>query len=232
MQSVALRLIVDREDAIRGFVPEEYWTVDGLFKHTKESFSASLAQIGKKKAELKNQKDTDAVVVEAKKQSYAIEKIEDKTRNKNPLPPFMTSTLQQAAYNRLGFSVKKTMQVAQTLYEGVSLGDPSSPVALITYMRTDSLRLSETAIKGTRDYIERNYSKTYLPPSALMYEKKSKSKAQDAHEAVRPVDIAITPDSVKRHLSADQAKLYTLIWQRTVASQMKSAQYAQRSRHH
>ena len=229
VQSVALRLIVDREEAIRNFKPEEYWTIDGVFKFKKESFIAALAQIGKKKLELSAKKETDAIVADLPKQSYIIEKVEDKTRNKNPLPPFMTSTLQQAAYNRLGFSVKKTMQVAQKLYEGVSLGDPSSPVALITYMRTDSLRLSDTALKGTRDFITRNYTKEYLPPTANLYEKKSKGKTQDAHEAIRPVDVSITPDAVKKYLNPDQAKLYTLIWQRSVASQMKPALYAQRT---
>ena len=228
VQSVALRLIVDREDELRNFNTEEYWSVEGLFGHKKENFSAALTHIGKKKAELKDKKQTDAVVKDLKKESYEVKKLEEKTRKKNPLPPFMTSTLQQAAYNRLGFSVKKTMQVAQKLYEGVSLGDPNSPVALITYMRTDSLRLSDTALKATRGYISRNFSKEYLPTAANVYGKKSKTKAQDAHEAIRPVDVSISPQSIKQHVTPDQAKLYMLIWQRTVASQMKAALYAQR----
>lgn len=229
VQSVALRMIVDREEAIRSFKPEEYWTVDGIFKHKKESFSAALSHIGKKKADLKDKKSSDKVVADIKKQSFTVDKVEDKERKKNPLPPFMTSTLQQAAYNRLGFSVKKTMQVAQKLYEGIPLDDPSSPVALITYMRTDSLRLSDTAIKNARGYISKTFSKEYLPTKANVYGKKGKGKAQDAHEAVRPVNVALTPQSIKRNLSPDEAKLYTLIWQRFVACQMKPALYAQRT---
>ena len=229
VQSVALRLIVDREEAIRAFNPEEYWTVDGIFQHKKDKFVASLSHINKKKAELNDKKTTDKVVDDIKKQSYIVNAVEDKVRNKNPLAPFMTSTLQQAAYNRLGFSVKRTMQVAQKLYEGVPLGDPNSPEALITYMRTDSLRVSDTAIKNVRSYITKTYSKEYLPPKTNQYGKKGKGKTQDAHEAVRPINVNITPQLVKRHLSPDEAKLYTLIWQRFVASQMKPAQYAQRT---
>ena len=228
VQSVTLRMIVDREEAIRSFKPEEYWTVDGIFKLKKESFTAALTHIGKKKADLKNQKSTDKAVADIKKESYVIDSVEDKKRNKNPLPPFMTSTLQQAAYNRLGFSVKKTMLVAQKLYEGIPLDDPSSPVALITYMRTDSLRLSDTALKSVRTYINKTFTKEYLPPQANVYGKKGKGKTQDAHEAVRPVNVSISPTSIKRHLSGDEAKLYTLIWQRFVACQMKPALYAQR----
>ncbi len=228
VQSVALRLIVDREEAIRSFKPEEYWTIDGIFGFKKESFVAALTHIGKKKAELKNQKATDKVVADLKNESYTIEDVEDKKRNKNPLAPFMTSTLQQAAYNRLGFSVKKTMQVAQKLYEGIPLEDKNSPVALITYMRTDSLRLSDTALKNARTYISKTFSSEYLPSKANVYSKKSKGKAQDAHEAVRPVNASLSPESIKRYLSSDEAKLYTLIWQRFIACQMKPAEYAQR----
>ncbi len=228
VQSVALRLVVDREEAIRAFKPEEYWTIDGIFKKKKDSFVAALTHIGKKKLDVKNKKSADKIVADLKKESFVIDSVEDKKRNKNPLAPFMTSSLQQASYNRLGFSVKKTMQVAQKLYEGIPLDDPSTPVALITYMRTDSLRLSDTAIKSARGYISKAYSKEYLPPKANVYGKKGKGKAQDAHEAVRPVNANLTPQSVKRHLSPDEAKLYTLIWQRFVACQMKPAVYAQR----
>lgn len=229
VQSVALRLIVDREEAIRSFKSEEYWTIDGTFKHTTASFIAALAQIGKKKLDIKDKKTADKIATDVTKQSYTIQSVEDKTRFKNPLPPFMTSTLQQTAYNRLGFSVKKTMQVAQKLYEGIPLEDKSSPVALITYMRTDSLRLSDTAIKNARDYINKTYSKEYLPASATVFGTKGKGKAQDAHEAIRPVNVHITPQSIAAHVPPDAAKLYTLIWQRFVACQMKPAQYAQRT---
>lgn len=229
VQSVALRLIVDREEAIRGFKPEEYWTIDGIFQHKKEQFIAALSHINKKKAELKDQKTTDKVVDDLKAQTYVVQSVEDKIRNKNPLAPFMTSSLQQAAYNRLGFSVKKTMQIAQKLYEGVLLGDPHSPEALITYMRTDSLRVSDTALKNVRTYISTAYSKEYLPAKANQFGSKGKGKTQDAHEAIRPINVNLTPQLVKQHLSPDESKLYTLIWQRFVASQMNPAQYAQRT---
>jgi DNA topoisomerase I len=228
VQSVALKFICEREDAIRSFEPEEYWSVTGTFKHAKGQLVAPLTHIGAKKAEIKNKKSADTVVADIKKTDFKITDITDKKRAKNPLPPFMTSTLQQAAYNRLGFSVKKTMQIAQNLYEGIPLGGDGSPVALITYMRTDSLRLSETAIKGSRDFISKNFGADYLPGKALVYGKKSKTAAQDAHEAIRPVDVVLNPSHVKQHATKDQARLYELIWQRTVASQMKSAEYAQR----
>jgi DNA topoisomerase-1 len=226
VQSVALKMICEREQAINSFKPEEYWTIEGTFGAKKASFQALLTHINKKKAEVASQKDADAIVKELKKESFIIESIEDKERKKNPLPPFMTSTLQQAAFNQLGFSVKKTMQIAQELYEGVSLQDPQSPIALITYMRTDSLRISDAALKPTRSYIADNYGKDYLPSKAQVYAKKG--KAQDAHEAIRPVNTAITPETVKQYASSDQAKLYGLIWRRFVACQMTPAVYAQR----
>jgi len=228
VQSVALRLICDREEAIRAFKPEEYWSITGLFAHKKSQFEAALTHIGKKKADINNKKDADATVKKIKENSYVVDSITDKKRLKNPLPPFMTSTLQQAAFNRLGMSVKKTMMVAQKLYEGLPLEDDKTPVALITYMRTDSLRLSDTALTQARTFVSRNFSKEYLPSSANVYARKGKGKTQDAHEAIRPVNVNITPAQVKKYLPADAAKLYTLIWQRFVACQMKSAEYAQR----
>lgn len=233
VQSVALRLICDREEAIRSFKPEEYWTITALFKHEDGTIEAALAQIGKEKADIKNKKDADDIVAKIKKADYAIESITDKERTKNPLPPFMTSTLQQAAFNQLGYSVKKTMQLAQQLYEGVPLEDPSTPVALITYMRTDSLRLSDTALKQAREFISKNFDKDYLPAQANYYAKASKAKekevaAQDAHEAIRPIDAFITPDKARKFLPKDLGALYELIWKRFVACQMKPALYAQR----
>lgn len=228
VQSVALRLICDRENAIRIFKPEEYWSVDGLFKHGKNTLIAPLAQINKKKIDLKNEADTKKVTAALKKESFIISEIADKQRTKNPLAPFMTSTLQQAAFNQLGFSVKKTMQIAQQLYEGIPLSDPKTPVALITYMRTDSLRLSDTAVTQLRSYIKENFDKEYLPKDANAYAKKSKGTTQDAHEAIRPVDVHITPQQAKKYLPNDAARLYELIWKRSVACQMTSAQYAQR----
>lgn len=225
VQSVALKLICEREDAIRSFKPEEYWTLFGQFKKDKAQLEAALTHVNKKKAEIKTKAQVDKIIDGLKTASFVIEAINDKQRAKNPLPPFMTSTLQQDAYNRLGFNVKKTMQLAQNLYEGVPLGD-GSPTALITYMRTDSLRISDTAITQSRSYIDKKFGKDYLPSKANVYSKKS--KAQDAHEAIRPIDINLTPKQVSPYLSADQAKLYTLIWRRFVACQMTPAQYAQR----
>lgn len=228
VQSVALRLICDREQEIRVFKVEEYWSIDATFAHNKSTITAALTHIGKKKAEMKTEKETNDIVAAIKKDSFAIESIIDKTRKKNPHAPFMTSTLQQASYNRLGFSVKKTMQVAQKLYEGIPLDDPSTPVALITYMRTDSLRLSDTALTQARDFINKNYGKNYLPSKSNVFERTSKAKAQEAHEAIRPINADITPEMVRKYLKPDEAKLYGLIWQRFIASQMKSAEYAQR----
>jgi len=229
VQSVALRLVCDRETEIRGFKPEEYWTITGTFGHKKDLIEAELAMIGKKKAEVTNQKDADEIVADAQTQSYIIDSIQDKERKSNPLAPFMTSTLQQAAFNQLGFSVKKTMQIAQKLYEGMPLDDESTPVALITYMRTDSKRLSDTAITQARSFISANYSKEYLPASANLFDgNKKAAKTQDAHEAIRPIDVDLTPEKVRPYLPRDAAKLYELIWKRFVACQMKPAIYAQR----
>ncbi|MCL4361316.1 type I DNA topoisomerase [Candidatus Dependentiae bacterium] len=225
VQSVALKMIVDREEEIRGFKPEEYWTVDGVFSNGKSQLTASLTHIDDKKAELKNEVETKDVVKKLEKEKYEIESIKDSKRLKNPNPPFMTSTLQQAAYNQLGFSVQKTMTIAQQLYEGVPLEDKSTPVALITYMRTDSLRIADTALKQVRSFIESSYGDDYLPAKANLY---SKAKAQDAHEAVRPIDVKLSPEKIKKYLETDVAKLYELIWNRFVSSQMKPAQYAQR----
>ncbi len=226
VQSVALRLICEREEAIRSFKPEEYWSITGTFGHKKETFDAALTHISMKKIDIKDKKKADEVVADIKKTDFAVTEVKDKKRIKNPLPPFMTSTLQQAAFNRLGFSVKKTMTIAQKLYEGLPLQDKSTPVALITYMRTDSLRLSDTAIGQARSYIGKAFDKNYLPSKANAYAKGG--KAQDAHEAIRPIDTTITPSLAKQYLSRDEARLYELIWQRFVACQMKSAQYAQR----
>ncbi len=225
VQSVALKLICQREDEIRVFKPEEYWSIDGLFAADNSRLLAPLTQVNKKKIDVKNEADAQALVKRIKAASYVIDSIKDSKRLKNPSAPFMTSTLQQSAYNGLGFPVQKTMQVAQNLYEGIPLEDSSTPVALITYMRTDSLRISDTALKNARSYITKTYGKDYLPAQAQLY---SKSKAQDAHEAIRPIDVNVTPEYVKRFVSPDQAKLYELIWKRFVASQLKPAQYAQR----
>ena len=227
VQSVALKLICERELAIRDFKAEEYWSITGHFKNQAGTVIAALDTISGKKAEITNQETTDKHVAAIKQEQFAIDKITDKKRTRNPMPPFMTSTLQQAAYNRLGFSVDKTMKIAQNLYEGVTLGG-DSPVALITYMRTDSLRIADSALTQAHEYVLKQWGKDYTPSSANVYAKKSKGNTQDAHEAVRPVDVTLKPESIKQYLAADQAKLYELIWQRFIASQMTPAQYAQR----
>ena len=228
VQSVALRLICDRETEIQNFKPEEYWTIEGTFVDGKKAIIfAMLTNISKKPAKIQNQKSADQIVAELNDFDYKITSIQDKERIKNPYPPFMTSSLQQAAYNRLGFSVKKTMQLAQQLYEGVPLED-KSPTALITYMRTDSLRIADVALKRVREFIDKKLGKEYLPPKANFFSKKTKTASQDAHEAIRPIDVAVTPESIKNLISSDIYKLYDLIWKRFVACQMESARYAQR----
>lgn len=227
VQSVALKLICKREEEIRAFVPEEYWSITGLFiTADKATLSASLAMIGKKKAELKTKDEIEKLVPKLRECTYQIASIKDSKRQKKAAPPFMTSTLQQAAYNQLGFSVQRTMSLAQQLYEGVPLEDKGTPVALITYMRTDSLRIAQSALEQARKFITKAFGKEYLPAKSVVY---SKEKAQDAHEAIRPIDVTQIPESVQRYLDPDLFKLYQLIWKRFVACQMKPAEYAQRA---
>ncbi len=226
VQSVALLLVCTRESEIVNFKPEESWSIHALFKTPEGEFLAELVKVGSKNIKLKNKEEADKVLVDLKKAlDFVITKVIDKKRSKNPTPPFMTSSLQQEAYNKLGFSVDKTMKIAQRLYEGVPLADKNSSEALITYMRTDSLRISDTALKASRDYIKKEFGSDYLPKSANQYGKKG---AQDAHEAIRPIDVRMTPDFVKKYLGKDDAKLYELIWKRFVACQMTPAEYFQR----
>jgi DNA topoisomerase I len=233
VQSVALHLICKREKEIQAFEPKEYWSIEALFKHNKEDFHAALTHIKNKKIDIGTKNKATEIATNIKKQAYVVDSIVEKKRKKNPLPPFMTSTLQQAAFNRLGFSVKKTMQLAQKLYEGIPLEDAKTPVALITYMRTDSLRLSDTALTQARNYIKSHYPKEYLPAKGVVYstakrKKKDAGQPQDAHEAIRPIDAKRTPASVKKYITADLSKLYDLIWKRFIATQMKPAEYAQK----
>lgn len=226
VQSVVLMLICDREAEITAFKPEEYWSIHAMFTVTKSAeVLAELVKISNKAAEIKDKETADKILADLKKQQFVVTKITEKKRLKNPLPPFMTSTLQQDAYNKLGFSVDKTMSVAQRLYEGLPLGDKNNPEALITYMRTDSLRISDTALENVRGFISSEYGKEYLPKEAHFYNKKG---AQDAHEAVRPIDVNMQPSKVAKYLSPDEAKLYQLIWRRFVACQMEPAEYFQR----
>jgi len=226
VQSVALKLICDREEAIRTFKPEESWSIEALFDVNKAALPATLTHINKKKIALATEADAQKAVKQVSAAQFKIESIKDSQRLKNPLPPFMTSTLQQSAYNQLGLSVDKTMQLAQKLYEGVPLEEANTPIALITYMRTDSLRIATTAINDVRALIKNQYGANYIPPKSVAYSKKA---AQDAHEAIRPIDVRLTPEKVAPYLDAAMAKLYALIWKRFVACQMKPAQYAQRT---
>lgn len=220
VQSVAVRLVVEREREIQAFVPEEYWSVHALLETPRnDSFHAELQKINKKKFKSDNETDTKAVVDSIKKHVFEVEEVKKSKQKRNPAPPFTTSTLQQEAARKLGFSVKKTMMVAQQLYEGAGIEGVTG--GLITYMRTDSVNLSDQAIASARGTIEKLYGEKYLPAEKRLY--KSKKGAQEAHEAVRPVDFAKTPDSLSKHLNKDQLKLYSLIWKRALASQMVEA---------
>jgi DNA topoisomerase-1 len=232
VQSVALRLICDREQEIRGFTATEYWSIHSSFIPQAAGPKAvplltELNTIANKKIEINNEKQAQEVLAQIKQESFILESIKDTQRSKNPLPPFMTSTLQQSAYNRLGFSVSQTMMIAQKLYEGIPLDDPKSPVALITYMRTDSTRIAESALEQTRTFIKKEYGAKYLPEKPLLYTKK-KSTAQDAHEAIRPIDVTMTPRMVTPYVEKNVAQLYELIWQRFIACQTAAALYANR----
>lgn len=223
VQSVAVRLIVEREREIRAFVPEEYWKITATLTPKTEHFpfDAELRQKGDAKLELKTEADANAVLRDLQGATYIVESVEKRQRKRTPPPPFITSTLQQEASRKLGFSAKRTMQIAQQLYEGVELGDEGA-VGLITYMRTDSVRLSNEALQMAREFIQANYAPDYLPSKPRQY--KTKSGAQDAHEAIRPTDVNRTPDAVKPYLTPEQFRLYELIWKRFVASQMAEAQ--------
>jgi len=225
VQSVALLLVSDREKEIVSFKPEESWSIHAIFNVAKSDLATELFKIDNKKFKLSNKKEADAVLAGIKKESFAIDKITEKKRSKSPLAPFMTSTLQQDAYNKLNFSVERTMSLAQKLYEGVPLSDPSQPEALITYMRTDSLRIADSAVEMARNFISAKFGNKYLPKSANAYSKKG---AQDAHEAIRPIDIEVTPEIASKFLDSAMSKLYALIWRRFVACQMSKAEYFQR----
>ncbi|MBR6792000.1 MAG: type I DNA topoisomerase [Ruminococcus sp.] len=222
VQSVAVRLIVDRENEIRKFVPKEYWSIDAKFTApgSRRIFDASLVTVDGKKLEIPNQAESDNLLARLEGAEYIVKSVKKRVTKKQPAPPFITSTLQQEASRKLGFSAKRTMKAAQELYEGIDIQGIGA-VGLITYMRTDSLRISEEARKGAMQYIETVYGKDYLPSEPRVY--KSKNNAQDAHEAIRPSMPDMTPERVKSSLSSDQFKLYKLIWERFIASQMANA---------
>ena len=226
VQSVAVRLICEREAEIDAFKPEEYWTLTATLTPTPKEhlFPAKLHKIGTKKGEINNygfRIDEDRakeLEADAKEQTYVVEKVQKRERKQNPVPPFITSTLQQEASRKLRWTAKKTMMIAQQLYEGLTIGDEGA-VGLITYMRTDSIRVAQDALSAARKYIDTTYGTEYLPTRAVQY--RSKKGAQDAHEAIRPTLQLRTPESLKSHLSNDQYRLYELIWKRFIASQMK-----------
>ena len=221
VQSVAVRVICDREREINAFVPVEYWSVIAELEGKKPPvFEARLTHIKGKKADLKNEKNSKALVDGLKGASYTVKKVEKKERKRNPSPPFITSKLQQEASRKLRFTAKKTMMVAQKLYEGVELGD-EGPTGLITYMRTDSTRVAGEAVAAVRDFIAKKYGKEFLPKEPVQY--KSAKAAQEAHEAIRPTSMANTPAKTKEFLSKDEYNLYELVWNRFVASQMNPA---------
>lgn len=219
VQSVALRIIVDRENEIRKFKPEEYWTIDAKFipKGSRKSFSASLYSDKNGKIKIKNAEQADKIEADLDGAEYVVTKVKHGTRKKTPAPPFITSTLQQEASRKLGFQSRRTMKVAQELYEGVDIQGMGA-TGLITYMRTDSLRISNVAIDEVTRYIEQAYGSDYLPPKPRFF--KSRKNAQDGHEAIRPSMPSLEPDSIKSSLTLDQYKLYKLIWSRFTASQM------------
>ena len=221
VQSVALRLVVDREEEIRAFKPEEYWSIDAKFTNPpgKKTFSAALASRGGKKIKLSSKQEADDILAYLDGRDYIVSAVKKGTRRKSPAPPFITSTLQQEASRRLSFQARRTMKAAQELYEGVDVKDLGT-VGLITYMRTDSLRISEEARSAGNQFILDAYGEKYLPKKPRYF--KSKGNVQDGHEAIRPSMPGVTPAQVKSSLTADQYKIYKLVWERFIASLMES----------
>jgi DNA topoisomerase-1 len=224
VQTVALRVIVEREREIRAFIAKEYWTIDAdLAAKKPPGLTARLARVNGQTAEIGSTEAANGVVAALEDAAYTVQSVSTREKRRFPVAPFITSTLQQESSRKLRFSVKRTMMLAQRLYEGVEVGKDT--VGLITYMRTDSTRVSEDAIKDVRDFIGERYGREYLPDSANFY--KSKKGAQDAHEAVRPTSMAYSPEVVDKYLQEDERKVYRLIWNRFVASQMMPALYDQ-----
>ncbi len=227
VQSVALRLLTEREHDIEIFKPEEFWTLNVIFEDKNKSIiKSNLNQLNGKKIEkftFKSKDDVNKAINEIKKNEYQISDISSKIYTRNPSGPFTTSTLQQTASSKLGFGASRTMQIAQRLYQGIDIeGDT---IGLITYMRTDGTNISKDAIETFRSYISDNFGKNYLPQSSLNYSGKKAKNAQEAHEAIRPTEISRNPESLKKYLSSDQYKLYNLIWSRALSSQMESAKF-------
>ncbi len=223
VQTVALRLIVEREREIRAFKPVEYWSIEAECAKGGQSFTTELKKIDGHNPVLSTEAQAREVVADLEQLPFVVSKVEKKSRKKRPGAPFTTSTLQQEAAKKLGFSARRTMRAAQDLYEGMEIGE-DAPTGLITYMRTDSVRVSDAAMENVRSFIGKNYDKAYLPESPNAYTSKA-ARAQDAHEAVRPTDVRRRPEEMQKYLEPDQFRLYQLIWQRFVASQMNPAIY-------
>ncbi len=221
VQSAALKLICDRETEIKAFEPKEYWTVECIATKDRKKFPIKLTQYKGKKIEINSEEESNKIIAELKKDKFIVTKVKKGTKTKNPLPPFTTSTLQQEASKKLNFMTKRTMSIAQVLYEGVEVKGHGT-VGLITYMRTDSVRISDEAQGKALDYINSNFGKEYSPSKPRVY--RSKKNIQDAHEAIRPSVIEITPEVAKSSLTTEQYKLYSLIWNRFMASQMASCE--------
>ncbi len=224
VQSVATKMICDREDEIENFESKEYWSITAKLAKPKASpnFEARFYGIGKEKVELKNEEQVNSILAELNKSQYIVQKVKEQEKKRAAAAPFITSTLQQEASRKLGYTTKRTMMVAQQLYEGIEIKGHGS-VGLITYMRTDSTRISADAQNEAREYIKSKYGQEYIPENPRVY--KNKSASQDAHEAIRPTYMDMTPEVIKEFLSAEQFKLYKLIWDRFISSQMSSAIY-------
>ena len=225
VQTVALRLLVEREREIKAFKPVEYWTVEALLEKEGQEFTAKLHHIDDKKATIPNQAAADKILGDLNQlKSYGVTEVKRRERRKNAAPPFTTSTLQQEAAKKLGYGSKRTMRLAQDLYEGVEIG-PEGAVGLITYMRTDSTRVSETSAQQARDYVHTLFGAEFVSPTLNLFGDGKAKNTQDAHEAIRPTDPTRRPEHIQKYLKPDQFKLYQLIWQRFVASQMAPARF-------
>jgi len=221
VQSVAVRLIVEREEEIRAFTPEEYWTLTALLNFNQGKFEAKLVKEGSEKIEIHGQAEMERVLSAVKGKDFRLQEVRKREKKRNPPPPFTTSSLQQEAYRKLNFTARKTMLVAQQLYEGLDLGKDLGTVGLVTYIRTDSTRIAEVAVEEAKDFILQKFGTEYYPKEARKYQ--AKGKIQNAHEAIRPTSVTIMPEGVKELLSRDQYKLYKLVWDRFLSSQMSSA---------
>jgi len=223
VQSVALRVICEREEEIERFVPEEFWTIEAVFSKARKIFRAKLVSLDDQKLSIGSEEEADAVLERLRNESFTVVNIERSERKRKPAPPFTTSKLQQAAGSRLGFPARKTMMIAQQLYEGIDI--EGGPVGLITYMRTDSMRVAVQAQEEAARYIRESFSERYLPSTTNVF--RNRGDVQDAHEAIRPTSVFRTPATLKGYLSREQLRLYSLIWEQFVASQMAAAVFRQ-----